>query len=104
MSTRLVLLGAVLWAGAAPASTPAEPRPEPLRIGIIGVDTSHAVAFTQILNDPKDPEHIEGARRGTPLLCGAERGMASAVATLAGHEAVATKTRVDVAESPDRVS
>ena len=62
MSTRLVLLGAVLWAAAAPASTPAEPRPEPLRIGIIGVDTSHAVAFTQILNDPKDPEHIEGAR------------------------------------------
>ena len=43
-------------------------------------------------------------RRGTPLLCGAERDMASAVATLAGHEAVATKTRVDVAESPDRVS
>src|SRR5947209_20513927 len=27
--------------------------PKPLRAGIIGLDTSHAVAFTKIFNDPK---------------------------------------------------
>lgn len=33
-----------------------------LRLGIIGLDTSHVTAFTQILNDPKDPQHVPGAK------------------------------------------
>jgi predicted dehydrogenase len=33
-----------------------------LRIGIVGLDTSHVIAFTQILNDPKHAEHVPGAR------------------------------------------
>ncbi len=33
-----------------------------IRIGIIGTDTSHVGAFTSILNDPKHPNHIVGAR------------------------------------------
>ena len=33
-----------------------------LRIGIIGTDTSHVPAFTSILNDPANPNHIPGAR------------------------------------------
>jgi len=33
-----------------------------LRIGIIGTDTSHVGAFTSILNDPANPNHIPGAR------------------------------------------
>ena len=33
-----------------------------LRLGIIGADTSHVVAFTEILNDPKAKGHIEGAK------------------------------------------
>ncbi len=33
-----------------------------LRIGIIGTDTSHVVAFTKVLNDPANPEHIAGAK------------------------------------------
>lgn len=32
------------------------------RIGIIGTDTSHVVAFTRVLNDPANPEHIPGFR------------------------------------------
>ena len=31
-----------------------------LRIGIIGTDTSHAIAFTQILNDESSPDHLPG--------------------------------------------
>jgi hypothetical protein len=33
-----------------------------IRIGIIGTDTSHAVAFTRVLNDPTAPDHVAGAR------------------------------------------
>lgn len=33
-----------------------------LRIGIIGCDTSHAVAFTETLNDPSAKGHVPGGR------------------------------------------
>jgi GFO/IDH/MocA oxidoreductase family protein len=33
-----------------------------LRIGMIGLDTSHVPAFTQLLNDPKDKNHVPGGR------------------------------------------
>ena len=33
-----------------------------LRLGIIGVDTSHATEFTRIFNDPSAKDHIAGAR------------------------------------------
>lgn len=33
-----------------------------LRLGIIGTDTSHSTAFTRVLNDPSDPNHVPGAR------------------------------------------
>jgi hypothetical protein len=35
---------------------------KPLRFGIIGCDTSHAIAFTSILNDPQSPQHVGGGR------------------------------------------
>jgi len=34
----------------------------PLRIGMIGLDTSHVIGFTKLLNDPNNPIHIPGAR------------------------------------------
>lgn len=33
-----------------------------LRLGIIGTDTSHVIAFTKILNDDTSPDHVPGAR------------------------------------------
>ena len=33
-----------------------------LRIGMIGLDTSHATAFTEILNNPAAKDHVAGAR------------------------------------------
>jgi hypothetical protein len=33
-----------------------------IKVGIIGTDTSHAIAFTKILNNPRNPDHIPGAR------------------------------------------
>jgi Oxidoreductase family, NAD-binding Rossmann fold len=38
------------------------PEDEPIKVGIIGLDTSHVVAFTQLLNDPKNPNHVPGAK------------------------------------------
>ncbi len=33
-----------------------------LRIGMIGLDTSHAIAFTELLNDPKNKQFIPGGK------------------------------------------
>lgn len=45
----------------ASSSAFAQDKP-PLRLGIIGTDTSHVPAFTQMLNDPSRPDHVPGAR------------------------------------------
>lgn len=33
-----------------------------LRLGIVGTDTSHVIAFSEMLNDPQSPGHVPGAR------------------------------------------
>jgi len=33
-----------------------------VRIGLIGLDTSHVTAFTKLLNDPADPNHVPGGK------------------------------------------
>ncbi len=53
-----VLVGLAL--GTAGAAEPAGDKP--LRVGIIGLDTSHATAFTKLLNDTTDAQHLAGAR------------------------------------------
>lgn len=35
---------------------------EPIKVGIIGLDTSHVIAFTKALNDPTDKDHVAGLR------------------------------------------
>jgi hypothetical protein len=47
----IVLANAGAWA-----------QSEPIRVGIIGLDTSHVTAFTALLNDPSNPNHVPGAR------------------------------------------
>jgi hypothetical protein len=32
-----------------------------IRLGIIGTDTSHVIAFAKLLNDPLSPDHVPGA-------------------------------------------
>ncbi len=32
------------------------------KVGIIGTDTSHVIAFTKIINDPGSPDHVPGAK------------------------------------------
>ena len=33
-----------------------------LRIGLIGLDTSHVIVFTRTFNDPKSPDHVPGGK------------------------------------------
>ena len=35
---------------------------EPIRLGMIGLDTSHCIEFTKIFNDLANPEHVPGFR------------------------------------------
>ena len=58
MKTCLAILTLLLLVGLAQSSRAADD----LRIGLIGLDTSHVTAFTQLLNDPTHQNHIAGAR------------------------------------------
>lgn len=56
---RILLAGWVL--ALASVAAHAE-EPKQIRIGIIGLDTSHAIAFTKILNDEKAAPEVAGCR------------------------------------------
>lgn len=57
----LALIAALRTQAARPAIAIAAQQ-QPVRIGLIGLDTSHVTAFTQLLNDPANPNHVPGAR------------------------------------------
>jgi len=58
---RLLLMGLVMTASAATQLHADEP-PGPLRAGIIGLDTSHCVAFTELLNAASPTPDLAGVR------------------------------------------
>jgi hypothetical protein len=45
-----------------PWLSPESSSREPIKVGLIGLDTSHVTAFTALLNDPARPDHIPGLR------------------------------------------
>ncbi|NWG11989.1 MAG: gfo/Idh/MocA family oxidoreductase, partial [Acidobacteria bacterium] len=47
---------------AAGAGLPAQKSESVIRAGIIGLDTSHAIEFTRILNDASAADHVSGAK------------------------------------------
>ena len=52
----------LLIAGISLSNGPQAAQEPLIKIGIIGTDTSHVPAFTKLLNDPKEPGYISGAR------------------------------------------
>ncbi|MEI7732723.1 MAG: Gfo/Idh/MocA family oxidoreductase [Verrucomicrobiota bacterium] len=40
-----------------------------LRLGMIGLDTSHCTAFTRLINDPKDKDHVAGGKVTVAYKC-----------------------------------
>src|SRR5690348_831411 len=55
------LLGGLLMTMHAPNAAADEPAKD-LRAGIIGLDTSHCVAFTELLNGPKATGELAGVK------------------------------------------
>lgn len=64
MKTLFVLtaLGALMLCWFSAAAAGQDEKGQPIRIGIIGLDTSHCTAFTGILNDPKAVGDVAGFR------------------------------------------
>lgn len=65
LSWRITLGSALLFLTIPFLVTSVSPRTNSnhlIRVGIIGLDTSHVVEFTKILNDPTNPEHVPGAQ------------------------------------------
>ena len=69
-------------------STAAEARE--LRIGMIGLDTSHVPAFTDILNNPQNKAHVPGAK-----VVGAFKGGSPDIESSASRVDGFTKTLVE---------
>jgi predicted dehydrogenase len=57
-----LLAAALPCLGARLAEARQSPAAGTIRVGLIGLDTSHAGAFTQLLNDSSRPDHVPGAR------------------------------------------
>ncbi|HOJ67808.1 MAG TPA: Gfo/Idh/MocA family oxidoreductase [Candidatus Hydrogenedentes bacterium] len=56
MSHRWIMLACALLAAVGFGEEPE------LKVGLVGLDTSHVIAFTKLLNDPSDPKHVKGAK------------------------------------------
>src|SRR5262245_42289877 len=57
------LLTTALPSGAGQKTAPAGDKKEPpLKVGIIGCDTSHVTAFTQLFHDPKAADELANVR------------------------------------------
>ena len=54
-------LPALLVISLSPLSALSEEPVKNLRLGLIGLDTSHVIAFTSRFNDPDNPNHVPGA-------------------------------------------
>ena len=57
-----------------------------LRLGMIGLDTSHVVAFTELLNDPAAKGHVAGAKV-VAAFKGGSPDIASSISRVEGYTA-----------------
>src|SRR5262245_14387120 len=55
-------IGAASLAGTLAAPALAQDPSKPLKAGIIGLDTSHVIAFTKVLNNPKNEGDLAGIK------------------------------------------
>lgn len=85
--------------GVASAANPT-PETKTMRIGIIGLDTSHAVAFTKLLNAETPPPALSGCR----VVAAYPRGSAdieSSVSRIPGYTEDVKKLGVEIVDSID---
>ena len=70
-----------------------------LRVGMIGLDTSHVTAFTALLNDPNHPDHVPGARVVAAVKGGSPDIEASATRLEKFTAELRDKWKVEIVES-----
>ena len=56
-------------------------KPQPIRIGLIGLDTSHVIAFTKVLNDPANPDPANALVKGGETITAVSRNVAESERT-----------------------
>jgi predicted dehydrogenase len=76
-------------------------EPKPLRVGIIGLDTSHVTAFTSILNNPKVKPELAGARVVAAYPGGSEDVEASRTRVKGFTDTLKDKYGVEIVDSID---
>ncbi|MBD2868725.1 Gfo/Idh/MocA family protein [Paenibacillus arenilitoris] len=75
-----------------------------IRIGMIGLDTSHAVIFARLLHDRDDPHHIPGGRI-TAAYPGGSPDFPLSIGRVAGYtEELRAKHGVRIVDSPEEVA
>jgi len=94
---------AILASACASISRADDPQPPKIiRVGIIGLDTSHATAFTEALNDPEAAEDLAGCRvvaaypKGSP-------DIESSVSRVPGYTARVKELGVEIVDSIDEL-
>jgi hypothetical protein len=99
----LLMLLLLLARFAAADDTQGETPPKPLRAGIIGLDTSHVVAFTKLLNDPNS----KGVFAGIRIVAGYPGGSADIPSSrdrVAGYtNELRDKYGIEIVDSIDRL-
>lgn len=71
---------------------------EPLRVAMIGLDTSHSTAFAKLLNDPQAAGHIPGCRVVTAYPYGS-RSIPSSYERIEGYTEQIRKLGIEVSAS-----
>ncbi|MBD2847060.1 Gfo/Idh/MocA family oxidoreductase [Paenibacillus sp. IB182496] len=75
-----------------------------LKLGLIGLDTSHVIKFTELLNNPEHPHHVAGARVVAGYPGGSPDVEASHTRVEGFTRQLAEQHGVDVLETPEAVA
>jgi predicted dehydrogenase len=75
---------------------------EPIRVGIIGLDTSHALAFMKLFNNAEAADHVPGCRVVAAYPQGS-RDIASSVSRVPEYTKVMQEAGVEIVDSIDEL-
>ena len=75
---------------------------EPIRVGIIGLDTSHAPAFMKLFNNAESADHVPGCRVVAAYPQGS-RDIASSVSRVPEYTKVMQEAGVEIVDSIDQL-
>lgn len=101
-SSLLCLLLSLFAGILAPQPVIAQDGETPIRVGIIGLDTSHSIAFTKVLNDPDATEDVARCK----VVCAYPQGspdIESSTSRVPGYTEEMKKMGVEIVDSIDEL-